>query len=253
MSVQTLLELVWEYWAQMKARQLSIAFEYVANCRHWTQFRRERKQSIQSQQDFSTGDGDWEAHLPTAASSGRSPQRSPSPRHEPSVSVSISEPSSAGHRSEFSLHTDSLMRRSPASRGIRTQSRTREFASAEAEQLSHSDMAGTGQEPGATATRHQALNSSQELGRSSESSSQPRQSAGRQLHESIAPSHRPAPHGYNESALATQNNAVRSSQKHLQQSSRSEQQEQNVDTDRMGVRSEISESSSDSTSICFVL
>ena len=48
-SAQALVELVWEYSAQMEARQLTNAFEYVARCRHWKQLQRDVQQAIQSE------------------------------------------------------------------------------------------------------------------------------------------------------------------------------------------------------------
>ena len=64
-SAQKLVELVWEYSAQMETRQLTNPFEYVARCRHWKQFQFDRNQAIQSR--TSSSSGQIESHLPVLA------------------------------------------------------------------------------------------------------------------------------------------------------------------------------------------
>ena len=87
-SVQTMVELVWEYSAQMEALQLTNPCEYVALCRQWKQRKLERELAIQSS-------GQTEAHLP-APTSGSSQQQWLNPLN----SVAIESRSSTEQRAQ---------------------------------------------------------------------------------------------------------------------------------------------------------
>ena len=180
-----MVELVWEYSAQMEARQLTNAFEYVARCRHWKQFQFDRQHAIQSLP--SSASGPTEAHLPVRASGSFQQQWS----NSLSSTTLASLPTSEQHQHESSSTGPSISStQAVASAGVLpppgTHTRAREQAHTSTGGPSAIDGETAGQVAGVTATQPPASFGSQESALQRSASDSPRRSAEQQSDRALS-------------------------------------------------------------------